>query len=153
MSLYEEFKILGCAVEGYSSSHHGGSHRTDNYVMYGPRPVLKWKNGKWKNGENEKLRKSQGSSECSLAFLLLIGDCPLSDGNILHRRLRNRKDASRNDCLHLFMGDVQRVVSFHAREINGFVVDNCSFFTCSFNSELIVNVVYVDDQLVLGQRY
>jgi len=32
---YEEFKILGCAVEGYSSSHHGGSHRTDDHVMYG----------------------------------------------------------------------------------------------------------------------
>ena len=37
---YEEFKILGCAVEGNSSSHHGGSHRTDNYVMYGAWPVL-----------------------------------------------------------------------------------------------------------------
>ena len=37
---YEEFKILGCAVEGYSSSHHGGSHRTDDHVMYGPRSAL-----------------------------------------------------------------------------------------------------------------
>jgi hypothetical protein len=37
---YEEFKILGCAVEGFSSSHHCGSHRTDNYVMYGARSVL-----------------------------------------------------------------------------------------------------------------
>jgi len=38
---YEEFKILGCAVEGYSSSHHGGSHRTDDHVMYGQWAFLK----------------------------------------------------------------------------------------------------------------
>ena len=37
---YEEFKILGCAVEGYSSSHHCGSHRTDDHVMYGQWPIL-----------------------------------------------------------------------------------------------------------------
>jgi len=37
---YEEFKILGCAVEGYSSSHHGGSHRTDDHVMHGQWAVL-----------------------------------------------------------------------------------------------------------------
>ena len=37
---YEQEKFLGCAVEGFSSSHHGGSHRTDNYVMHGAWTVL-----------------------------------------------------------------------------------------------------------------
>ena len=74
-------------------------------------------------------------------------------GNILHRHLRNRKDASRNDCLHLFMGDVQRVVLFHAREINGFIVDNGGLFTSFLYSELIVNIVHVDDQFVCCQGY
>jgi hypothetical protein len=42
---------LGCAVEGFSSSHHGGSHRTDNYVMHGPwTTFLKWKNGEIEKG-------------------------------------------------------------------------------------------------------
>ena len=38
---YEEFTILGCAVEDDSSSHHGGSHRADHDVMYGLWPVLR----------------------------------------------------------------------------------------------------------------
>ena len=37
---YEEFKILGCAVEDYSSSHHGSRHGADDYVMYGAWPIL-----------------------------------------------------------------------------------------------------------------
>ena len=41
---YEEFTILGCAVEGNSSSHHGSRHRADNYVMYGLWPTLNVKN-------------------------------------------------------------------------------------------------------------
>ena len=51
---YEELTILGCAVEGNSSSHHGSRHRADHHVMYGQWPILKWRNGKiekMKNGE------------------------------------------------------------------------------------------------------
>jgi hypothetical protein len=60
VSLYEKFTIFRCAVEGHSSSHHGSRHGADHHVMYGQRPTFL----KWENGENEKLRKSQGSSEC-----------------------------------------------------------------------------------------
>ena len=35
-----EQAILGCAVEGDSSSHHGGRHGAGNHVMYGIRTVL-----------------------------------------------------------------------------------------------------------------
>ncbi len=35
-----EQAILGCAVEGDSSSHHGGRHGAGNHVMYGIRTIL-----------------------------------------------------------------------------------------------------------------
>ena len=38
--VYEEQAILGCAVEGDSSSHHGGRHGAGNHVMYGIRTIL-----------------------------------------------------------------------------------------------------------------
>ena len=34
---YEEQAILGCAVEGDSSSHHGGRHGAGNHELYGIR--------------------------------------------------------------------------------------------------------------------
>ena len=37
---YEEFTILGCAVEGNSSSHHGGRHGADHDLMHGAWPIL-----------------------------------------------------------------------------------------------------------------
>ena len=43
---YEEQAILGCAVEGDSSSHHGGRHGAGNHKLYGIRTVLGQKKGK-----------------------------------------------------------------------------------------------------------
>ena len=37
---YEEFTILGGAVEGYRRSRHRRHYGAHDHVMYGPRPVL-----------------------------------------------------------------------------------------------------------------
>jgi hypothetical protein len=48
--VYEEQAILGCAVEGDSSSHHGGRHGAGNHVMYGIRTVLNYHGWNKSNG-------------------------------------------------------------------------------------------------------
>ena len=78
VSLYEEFTILGCAVEGNSSSHHGSRHGADHDLMYGPRPILKWKNGEMEKWEPTRVpifmsRKKTGLQSAGDADLGLEG--------------------------------------------------------------------------------